>query len=593
MATLSDAGTMGVTVKPGSYSESEVVALMKQLLNMAGVSANITAGEGSGEGIQVDVGDGKGAEVASILPTSRAEAFRREMVPKLLNYVETQKDTALPVIKFRGPEELEEAFDAVVADGLKIGSAAVDSPSLLAAVDTVLEYGVRTGSPLFNNQLFGTPDAVAMAGDWLTSAMNASAYTYEVAPVFALMETELLVKIGATLGGEYAKASNVEGLFVPGGSISNLYAVQVARYRSCPKIKEQGNSASPAPLCAFVSDQIHYSFKKACSLLGLGSDCLIVVPTDPVTGAMDSSEFRRLLEESVAAGKKPFFVGTSAGTTVLGAFDPYNEIADICDEYNEKVAPGGVYDEQEGHPGIWMHVDGAWGGSAFLSAKYKYYMAGAERANSYSWNPHKMMGATLQTCAFVTRHAGMLLNANGTNAAYLFQPDKEYRDLDYGDKTIQCGRKVDHLKLWLMWKYHGDVGMEARVDHLCGLAEYMSEQISTRVDEQGRRMFVQVAPTSFTNVVFYTIPPSLRLPADVDNSDAAILAALDMDALKTVAPMVKKRMQEQGLAMIGFQQVKQWNNCWRMVFAGAKEEIMTTDTVDEIMNSLLEIGSDL
>ena len=44
---------------------------------------------------------------------------------------------------------------------------------------------------------------------------------------------------------------------------------------------------------------------------------------------------------------------------------------------------------------------------------------------------------------------------------------------------------------------------------------------------------------------------------------------------------------------LGFQQVKQWNNCWRMVFAGAKEEIMTTDTVDEIMNSLLEIGSDL
>jgi hypothetical protein len=68
---------MGVTVKPGSYSESEVVALMKQVLNMAGVSANITAGEGSGEGIQVDVGDGKGAEVANILPTSGAEAFRR------------------------------------------------------------------------------------------------------------------------------------------------------------------------------------------------------------------------------------------------------------------------------------------------------------------------------------------------------------------------------------------------------------------------------------------------------------------------------------------------------------------------------------
>ena len=96
-----------------------------------------------------------------------------------------------------------------------------------------------------------------------------------------------------------------------------------------------------------------------------------------------------------------------------------------------------------------------------------------------------------------------------------------------------------------MWKYHGDAGFEARVNHLCSLAEYMSDQIATRVDEQGRRMFVQVAPTSFTNVVFYVIPPSLRLPAGSDNSDAAVLAALDMDALKTVAPMIKKRMQEQ------------------------------------------------
>lgn len=223
-------------------------------------------------------------------------------------------------------------------------------------------------------------------------------------------------------------------------------------------------------------------------------------------------------------------------------------------------------------------------------------MAGAERADSFAWNPHKMLGATLQTCAFVIRHNGLLMDCNSSKAAYLFQEDKENTELDYGDKTIQCGRKVDHLKLWLMWKYHGDAGMEARVDHLCGLAEYMSEQISTRVDEQGRREFVQVAPTSFTNVVFYAIPPSLRLPADGDNSDATVLEQLlpAMDTLKTAAPTMKKRMQEQGLAMIGFQQVKQWNNCWRMVFAGAKEGgIMTTETVDEILDSLVKVGNDL
>ena len=82
-----------------------------------------------------------------------------------------------------------------------------------------------------------------------------------------------------------------------------------------------------------------------------------------------------------------------------------------------------------------MHVDGAWGGSAILSKVQRPRVAGAERADSFSWNPHKMMGATLQCCAFITRHVGLLLNANGANAAYLFQPDKEYRELDYGNNT--------------------------------------------------------------------------------------------------------------------------------------------------------------
>jgi hypothetical protein len=143
-----------------------------------------------------------------------------------------------------------------------------------------------------------------------------------------------------------------------------------------------------------------------------------------------------------------------------------------------------------------------------------------------------------------------------------------------------------------MWKYHGDTGLEARVDHLCGLAEYMSEQIASRVDEQGRRMFVQVAPTSLSNVVFYMIPPSLRLPAGI-GQDAPLLEGLDLKSLSTVAPQVKKRMQERGLALIGFQPVKAFPNCWRMVFAGAKEGSMTTETVDGILDSLLEVGEDL
>ena len=321
--------------------------------------------------------------------------------------------------------------------------------------------------------------------------------------------------------------------------------------------------------------------------MGLGSSSLYKVPTDSVTGAMDPSALEALLSEAVAAGKRPFFVGCTAGTTVLGAFDPFEKVRKVVDDFNNN-------NDNDKTNNVWMHVDGAWGGGAIFSERERSKaMAGAELADSFCTNPHKLLGAPQQCCCFMTRHRNLIMEANSASAAYLFQPDKENGDLDYGDKTIQCGRKVDTLKLWLMWKYLGDAGVAARVDHLVDLANYMSDRIKDTLDDQGRRVFVQVAPTSFTNVVFYAIPPSLRVAADVGTSNEAVLANLDMEALSKVAPAVKSQMQRRGLALIGFQPVKTFPNCWRMVFAGAKESSMTTETVDTILDSMRDISEEL
>jgi|MDSY01.1.fsa_nt_gb glutamate decarboxylase len=525
-----------------------------------------------------------------------AHDFLTRVTPKLLSYVEGQDDVSKKTMTLKSPAELTQIFDDLGVP-LEMGSDPVDSMLLLDACDAVMEYGLRTGSPLFNNQLFGTADPVAIAGDWLTTVSQTSSYTYEVAPVFSMMETELIAKLGSVVGGDFAKREKVDGLFVPGGSLSNLYALQVARFRACPAIKKKGNAAAPG-LCAFVSDEAHYSYKKSCSLLGLGTDSLYRVPSDPGTGAMDPQALKGLLQEAKAKGEKPFFVGCTAGTTVLGAFDPFGEVRKVVDEFNAEAeaeqAAGGFTPGVDDDGRVWMHVDGAWGGGAIFSERERSKcMKGLEGTDSFCTNPHKMMGSTLQCCCFMTRHPDLLMAANSANAAYLFQPDKENTELDYGDKTIQCGRKVDTFKLWLMWKYLGDAGMERRVDHLVDLANYMSDRIKDTLDDQGRRVFVQVAPTSFTNVVFYAIPPSLRVAADVGTSNEAVLANLDMEALSKVAPAVKSQMQRRGLALIGFQPVKTFPNCWRMVFAGAKESSMTTETVDTILDSMRDISEEL
>lgn len=346
------------------------------------------------------------------------------------------------------------------------------------------------------------------------SVLNANAHTFEVAPVFTLMEIELLKKFSNLIGGDFSGKS--EGLFVPGGAISNLYALQLARYRHCPDVKLKGNSAAPG-LTAFTSDESHYSYKKSCSLMGLGSDNLVVVGTDEVTGAMKPELLRAALFKAHEEGSAPFFVGASSGTTVLGAFDPLDEIAQVVSEFNQSTSSS-----------VWLHVDGAWGGATLLSKKHRHLLKGIELVDSYSTNPHKVIGAPLQCACFITKHQNMLREANGTNAAYLFQPDKENTEMDFGDKTIQCGRKVDTFKLWLMWKSLGDAGLERRVDKLCDLAEYMSQRISSIKDEQGRRCFSMVVPRSMTNVVFYFIPPRLR----TDASDP--LAGMDLALLKPV-----------------------------------------------------------
>ena len=85
----------------------------------------------------------------------------------------------------------------------------------------------------------------------------------------------------------------------------------------------------------------------------------------------------------------PFFVGTTAGTTVLGAFDPFQEIAAVCKKHK-----------------VWMHVDGCWGAAALLSPEHRHLMKGCELSDSLAWNPHKLMGLPLQCSAFLTTHKG-------------------------------------------------------------------------------------------------------------------------------------------------------------------------------------------
>ena len=458
------------------------------------------------------------------------------------------------VVEHRSPEELRAAFADTVPLDLPAVIHARSAEALGRAAELVLEYSVKTAHPRFFNQNFAGPDPVAVAGDWLSSALNTTNATYEAAPVFTLMEDSLLRKLG-TLAGYPANGRLAPGLFAPGGSTATLYALQLARQRRQPDITRMG--ANPDRLAIFVSAAGHYAAQKSAALLGIGMDGVIEVETEN-DGSMIVENLAKSIDAAGNRGLSPLAVIATSGTTVTSAFDPLGEIADICE----------VED-------LWLHVDASYGGSALFSKREQFRLAGVERSDSFVWNLHKMMGITQQCTALLIRNPEQLESCFATGSDYLFQPDKLYGEIDSGDRHFQCARRVDALKLWFGWNAAGDEGFASRIDHAVSMADHLRNRIE---DSEGEFMFV--VRGDFTNVVFMWVPSELR------SLDLASLSQGLRERLHELTPRIKGRMQAGGSGMIGFQPVGGMN-CFRWLFMNP--EVTTTD-IDEVLTDLARHG---
>ena len=347
-------------------------------------------------------------------------------------------------------------------------------------IEKYLDLAVKTGSTNFYNQLFSGFSATGYLGEVLTAVTNSSMSTFEMSPVVTLMEKELIKKMCSLIGYK-----NGFGTFVTGGSNGNLLGMLAAIYQFDPDLKEEGIFGSKV-LTGFVSEESHYSFLKAAHLLGIGTKQIIKVPCDP-DGHMDPLVLEQSIQASISAGKQPFFVGGTAGTTVRGTFDPFNRLADICEKYN-----------------LWLHIDASWGGSVIISSKHNHLMNGSERSDSITWCAHKMMGMPLMCTAALFKDSSILKRINTVQGTdYLFHDDPNYI-LNLGEHSLQCGRRTDALKLWLSWKYLGNKGFEKNINHIFEMAQYAKEKIETST------LLHLITPIESLNVCFQIQPNSLQ-----------------------------------------------------------------------------------
>ena len=354
-----------------------------------------------------------------------------------------------PVAKYINPKRLSKELD------IKLAKEGITDSQLKDSLNELLLRSTKSSSKMFFNQLFGGRHSKAVLGDLLSVMLNNSMATYKIAGPQVAVEKEVLSQVCNLIGYN----NNSGGTFPTGGSMSNFMSLVMARDRVSLDIREKGNTKK---LTAYTSENAHYSLSKNASFTGIGRGNVRYIKADKY-GRINVLEFEKQVKDDLINGFIPFYLNATAGTTVLCAFDDIKALAPTCQKHN-----------------IWLHLDGAFGGGVIFSDKHKHLVDGVNQTNSFCFNAHKILGAPLSTSVLVTKEKNDLHNSFNNNASYLYQTHDD--EFNLGQKSFECGRRNNALKLWTMWKAIGTNGIASIVDHEFKLADVAREYVKNNSD---------------------------------------------------------------------------------------------------------------
>ncbi|WP_432141793.1 pyridoxal phosphate-dependent decarboxylase family protein [Streptomyces sp. bgisy084] len=338
-------------------------------------------------------------------------------------------------------------FTGITVDGLTPTVSGVDLDSPLhdaaAALDELEEVYLRDAvyfhHPRYLAHLNCPVVIPALVGEAVLSAVNSSLDTWDQSAGGTLIERRLIDWTAERIGlGEAA-----DGIFTSGGSQSNLQAMLLARDEACRRELSREGSPSGARLTdvlprlrILTSECSHFSIRKSATLLGMGAEAVIAVPSDD-SKRMRTDALAAELARCQSDGLIPMAVVATAGTTDFGSIDPLPEIAGLCAGY-----------------GAWMHVDAAYG-CGLLVSRRRALLTGIERADSVTVDYHKSFFQPVSSSAILVRDRATLRHVT-YHADYL-NPRRmvEQRIPNQVDKSIQTTRRFDALKLWLTLRIMG------------------------------------------------------------------------------------------------------------------------------------------
>jgi aromatic-L-amino-acid/L-tryptophan decarboxylase len=323
-----------------------------------------------------------------------------------------------------------------------------DPDELLASLETdVLAFAGHHDHPRFFGFVPSCPTWPGVLGDFFAAGANVFAGTWLQSAGPSTAELVVIDWFRQWLGWP----PQTSGILVSGGSQANLTALGCAR-ESVPGAKSER-------AVVYLSGEGHSSVPRAVRVLGFRDEQVHLVPVDDLH-RIRAEGLDAAIRADVAAGQQPFAVVANAGSTNTGAVDPLAEIADVCRSHR-----------------LWLHVDGAYGGFAVLTERGRAALAGLERADSATLDPHKWLYQPYEAGCVLVREGTRLGEAFNIMPDYLQDTLVGGREVNFADRGIQLTRSARALKLWLSLKYFGIGAFRAAIDRSLDVTAHAQDVI--------------------------------------------------------------------------------------------------------------------
>ncbi len=334
----------------------------------------------------------------------------------------------------------------------------------------LIDRGFHVPSANYFGLMNPTPTYAGVLAEALVAALNPQLATMARSQLASKIEAETVRWIGERFGWQQP----FDGTFTSGGNEANFSGLALALAHHFPSAIEEGVASIGAQPVLYASEEAHHSLDKSVGLLGLGRKALHrVAITDRIQ--LDLDALQASIHEDRAAGRKPFCVVATAGTTNSGAIDDIPALAELCRREN-----------------LWLHLDGAYGASAAFSTTYRNLVRGIELCDSVTIDPHKWLAMPFAAGVILTRHQQTLHQAFSVSTPYMPKTSPGLPTDNFKVST-QWTRRMNSLKLWLTLKLHGRLAYERHIDRQMALAAGFAERIRTSEHfELAAPMFVPI-----------------------------------------------------------------------------------------------------